>query len=153
MNLWTASNSGKLTIFQLFPWCLVICFTVLSGALLTQRFEVPSGFAWVIALAVGVASFALYRLILCGLGKWLDREEAKKWKWQTEKRVYRVFVEGKFFPAEDNLYYECLICGNAIPSLSKNNNSCACRNITVNAFSGQVTIQNTEKIKLFSISK
>lgn len=142
-----------MTILQLFPWCLVICFTVLSGALLTQRFEVPSGFAWVIALAVGVASFALYRLILCGLGKWLDLNEAKKWKWQTEKRVYHDVVEGKFFPAEDNLYYECLICGNAIPSLSKKDDSCTCGNITVNAFSGQVTIQNIEKTKLFSFSK
>lgn len=141
-----------MTIIELFPWLLAICVALLSGALLTQRFGMTAKWAWIIALAAGALSFALYRLALSLLGRCLDWNEAKESKWQNAKRTYREFEQGKAYPAEKHLYYECLICGNAIPSMPKKNVSCKCRNITVDAISRLPTIQDAQKVKVFSLS-
>jgi len=50
-----------------------------------------------------------------------------------------------------NLFYECVICGNAVPSLPMKNSSCKCGNISVSVDSTQITFRDQGRVNLFTI--
>jgi hypothetical protein len=53
------------------------------------------------------------------------------------------------YPAGKNIYYECEICGESVPSEPKNAAACACRNIIVDADAGRVSIKELSKLKVY----
>ena len=107
---------------------------------------------WIIAVAAGIASFAAYWLALRGLASWAEYRRTRKEKWKRERRTYQAFDRAKQYPASKNLFYECPVCGNAIPSLPKKSVSCKCGNILIDADSGRVEIRDRAKVRLFSLT-
>ena len=138
-----------MTIIELFPWLLAIVVALLSARAL-ERVGLPGVWAWIAALALGIASFVAYWLALRRLASWSEHRRTEREKWEREHREYREFDPVKSYPVGKNLYYECLTCGNAIPSMPKRSVSCACRNITVEPATSRLTVQNHGKVKLFS---
>jgi len=65
-------------------------------------------------------------------------------------RNYYHFDPSKGYPAGSNLYYECLRCGDTVPSLPNDSIHCSCRNIMIDADYGRIKIQDHSKAKLFS---
>jgi len=140
-----------MTVFEIFPWLLAICITLLSAALFMQRFDMHCSVAWILALLSGSVSLALYWLGLRMLGGYLDRAEDAIWGWQKAKRKYHELVQSDHYPVGENLYYECTICGNAIPSVPKKDVRCPCGNVVVSARQHNVKIRDPRKVRLFSI--
>jgi hypothetical protein len=70
---------------------------------------------------------------------------------QTE-RTYQNFNPVNGYPAGSNLFYECLKCGEVVPSRPKDSTHCQCRNIMIDTDYGRIKIQEHAKVKLFSIS-
>ncbi len=66
---------------------------------------------------------------------------------------YRSFDPLKGYPADDRLFYECLQCGDIIPSIPKDSCRCSCRNIMIDIDYGRISIQDNNQIKLFSLVK
>ncbi len=50
------------------------------------------------------------------------------------------FNPAQGYPAGDDLYYECLKCGELIPSFPQDNISCKCANISIDKDYGRMTI-------------
>jgi hypothetical protein len=138
-----------MTIFELFPWFIAVGVTVLSAALLTNKVGLSGLWAWIIAAVLGGASWAAYWLVLKRLGPHFHQRKAEKEKRQLASRTYHQFDAAKGYPAAKNLYYECAVCGNVVPSMPGKKVSCKCRNVAVDA-SDHPTVQNHEKVKLFS---
>jgi hypothetical protein len=61
-----------MTIFELAPLFVAIGVAVSSGAILTKQFGISGIWLWIIALALGVASWMLYCFSLKKLGSWLE---------------------------------------------------------------------------------
>lgn len=70
-----------------------------------------------------------------------------------EKRFYRSFNPEINYPTGNDLFYECCICGDVLPSLPKDNVSCSCRNIMIDIDYGRISIKKHEQAKLFSENK
>ncbi|EEF61347.1 hypothetical protein Cflav_PD4368 [Pedosphaera parvula Ellin514] len=138
-----------MTIFELFPFFIAIGVAAVAGSLLANKTGLSTVWVWTIAALLGIASIGANRLTLGKLASWLDQRKWRKEKWERENRKYREFDAAKTYVGEKNLYYQCLTCGNAIPTMPKKDVTCKCGNITVDA-SGRLTVQNQEKIKLFS---
>ncbi|MGD0351443.1 MAG: hypothetical protein ABSB84_14185 [Verrucomicrobiota bacterium] len=141
-----------MTFIELLPFFIAFGVTVVSGLVLTKQTGLPGVTTGIIALTFGIISFALYRPALGKLCSWLESKRTKQEKQERETRIYQHFDPAKGYPVGNDLYYECLTCGNVIPSMSKKNVRCACRNVAIDAASGRLTIQSNEKIKLFSHS-
>jgi hypothetical protein len=139
-------------MFGLIPLSIAICVTILSGAFLSNKIGLPSIWIWIIAPFFGFVSWALYWLILRNFATWLDYKNTKRDMSSVEKRVYQDFDAAKNCSAAKNLYYECNVCGNVVPSWPGRKVSCKCQNIVVDA-SGRPTIQRHEKAKLFTVSE
>ena len=71
---------------------------------------------------------------------------------ENTKRSYRSFDSAKGYPAGKKLYYECLKCGDVIPSMPDDDIHCKCRNIMVDIGFSRLTIQDHSQAKLFSVS-
>jgi hypothetical protein len=138
-----------MTIFELFPWFIAVGVTVLSAAFLANKIGVSCLWAWIIAAVLGGASWASYWLVLKGLGSHFHQRGAEKEKRELANRAYHQFDAAKGYPVAKNLYYECSVCGNVIPSMPGKQVSCKCQNVAVDA-SGHPTVHNHEKVKLFS---
>lgn len=140
-----------MTIIELFPWLLALCVTLLSAAAL-QRNSFPNVLSVLIGLGLGIFTW----LTVVWGGKravsWLEKVKTAKEKAERERRQYQAFDSTKQYPASKDLFYECLVCGNTIPSLPKKTTTCKCHNITVHADSGGVEIRVGAKVKLFSRS-
>jgi plasmid stabilization system protein ParE len=52
-------------------------------------------------------------------------------------------------PMGDKLFYECTICGEAVPSMPKNNATCNCYNIMVDLDAGRLAIKSPANVRLF----
>jgi hypothetical protein len=140
-----------MTLLELLPWLFAFCVAALTGTLLTR--SGPFGpAAWVLALAAGVASFAAYWAALKYLDNWLERRRVRMEKWEREHREYQNFDSAKPPPPRKNLFYECGVCGNVIPSTARKSVSCICRNITIDADSHRIEIRDHAKVKLFSLA-
>jgi hypothetical protein len=138
-----------MTIFELFPWLLAICVAALTGTLL-RRGGLSGAWVWVIAVAVGIALFAAYWLALRWLASRTACQKMRREKSERERREYLDFDPAKT-PVGRNLFYECRVCGNAIPSTPKKVVCCKCRNIMIDADSGRVEIRDPAKVKMFSL--
>ena len=139
-----------MTIIELFPWLAALCVTLASVAIL-RGFGVPSAWALSIGFVLGIVSW-----LSCVFGgkrllSWLEQKKTEREKSGIDRRVYQAFDPAKQYPASKNLFYECPICGNAVPSLAKNGVSCKCRNILIDANSSRVEIRDPAKVKLFSL--
>ena len=66
-------------------------------------------------------------------------------------RTYTSFDPLQGYPAGTDLYYECGICGDVLPSLPKDSIMCSCKNITIDADYGRISIRDHGMIKLFSL--
>lgn len=140
-----------MTVIELFPWLLVVCVAALTGTVLTRAGQ-SGPWVWIIAIAAGAASFAAYWLALKSLASWSERRRAQKEKWEREHREYRDFDSAKPHPLGNNLFYECGVCGNVIPSTPTKGVGCKCRNILVDADARRIEIRDRAKVKLFSLT-
>jgi hypothetical protein len=68
----------------------------------------------------------------------------------SKQRHYREFDPANGYPAATNLFYECLICGEVVPSLPNDSVACNCKNIMVDIDYGRLSIQDASKSRLFS---
>ena len=66
------------------------------------------------------------------------------------KRNYVLFDVRTGYPTGDDLYYECGICGDALPSLPKDGLGCTCGNIFIDVDAGKVAVKDHSKIRAFS---
>ena len=55
------------------------------------------------------------------------------------------------WPNAEDLYYECLICGEFVHS--SENDECKCRNIYVDAAAGRAGARDEHKVRLVKITK
>ncbi|HWD21454.1 MAG TPA: hypothetical protein VHB20_19465 [Verrucomicrobiae bacterium] len=138
-----------MTIFELFPWLLAISVAALTKTLLA-RAGLSSALVWIIALAAGIALFAVYWLAVKWLAARWERRRAEKEKWEREHRQYRNFDTAKPYPVGSDLFYECSVCGSIIPSTATKGRGCKCRNIVVDADAHRLEIRDQTKAKLFS---
>ena len=139
----------SMTLIELFPLFLAVGVAVISGAILTKH-GFSNIWVWIVSLALGIAAWLLYVLTLKTLASWMQKRKGRNERQERDNRLYQDFNPDQEYPAKENLYYECLTCGNSIPSMSKSGVSCKCRNITIGAISHRPTIQNLDKVKLFS---
>lgn len=139
-----------MTIFELSPWFIAVGVTILSAVLLANKFGVSGLWAWIIAAALGGISWTLYWLALKEFASRSGRREAEKEKQEVARRIYRQVDPTKDYPVAKDLYYECAVCGNVVPSTTDKPVSCKCRNLTVDNV-GRVAVQNWGKIKVFSL--
>ena len=70
-----------------------------------------------------------------------------------KKKIYHSYDPERGYPAGSNLYYECLKCGDIVPSLPIDNIFCSCRNIAIDVDYGRISIKDHSLIKLFSIEE
>jgi hypothetical protein len=70
----------------------------------------------------------------------------------TSQRSYVPFDPRSGYPTGDNLYYECTICGDTLPSLPEDGIGCSCRNIFIDVDAGRMSVRDDSKIKLFYAS-
>lgn len=68
----------------------------------------------------------------------------------NNKRTYHDFNPSSNYPADENLFYECLRCGDVLPSLPKNSVECTCKNIAIDVGYGRIIVKDHKSIKLFS---
>lgn len=66
-------------------------------------------------------------------------------------RSYLHFDPAAGYPAGNNVYYECLKCGDIIPSQPKDCANCKCRNIMIDVDYGRVKIQYPAQLKVFCV--
>lgn len=53
------------------------------------------------------------------------------------------------YPAGNDIFYECGICGDSVPSKPRNAAACTCRNIIVDADSGRVSVKDKSKFRAY----
>ena len=63
---------------------------------------------------------------------------------------YIQFDPSEGYPARYDLFYECLRCGETIPSLPPDSTHCKCRNIMIDADYGRIKIQDHSQVRLYS---
>ena len=66
-----------------------------------------------------------------------------------KNRQYLPLDISKGYPAADDLYYECLTCGDIIPSKPNDDIACKCKNIIVDIGYGRMDIGDVAKARLF----
>ena len=66
-----------------------------------------------------------------------------------KNREYLTFDPSKGYPTGTDLYYECLKCGDVIPSMPGHNTHCKCRNIMLDNDYGRLSIGDHSKLRLF----
>ena len=68
-------------------------------------------------------------------------------------RKYQAIEPDKGYPAGKNLYYECLVCGDVIPSIPDDDTSCKCRNIMIDVGFSRMVIDDPKKARFFSAAQ
>lgn len=53
------------------------------------------------------------------------------------------------YPTGPDIFNECGICGDSIPSQPENAVACSCRNIVVDADAGRVSVKDKGKFKVY----
>lgn len=138
-----------MTIFELFPWLLAILVGLFSTIGLS-RLGVSGIVASVVGLLLGFAVLLANIFFQRKILPWLELRKMKQERSEITSRQYQVIDLAKEFPREKGLIYECTICGNVVPSVSKKGATCKCHNITVEPDSERIVIQDPTKAKLFS---
>ena len=64
-------------------------------------------------------------------------------------RVYLPFDPHKGYPAGKHLFYECLNCGDCLPSTPPDSTHCSCENIWIDVDFGRMIVRDNDLIRLF----
>lgn len=70
----------------------------------------------------------------------------------AKRKIYQDYNPSSGYPAGRELFYECLRCGENIPSLPSDSTHCRCRNIMIDVDYGRIKIQDHTHAKLFSVA-
>jgi len=70
---------------------------------------------------------------------------------EREKKTYISFDPATGYPAGSTLYYECLSCGEIIPSLPDDSAFCHCRNISIDTDYGRISIRDHHLVRVFFV--
>jgi hypothetical protein len=62
---------------------------------------------------------------------------------------YLPFDPKVVWPSEDNLYYQCLRCGDTVPSKPREFIRCRCGNISIDPEAYRLAAEHEDAIKLF----
>lgn len=65
-------------------------------------------------------------------------------------RTYLTFDPSKGYPVSEHLWYECLRCGQSIPSLPLASTHCTCRNIMCDVDAGRLSVQDHDAYRLYT---
>lgn len=71
---------------------------------------------------------------------------------EKSNRKYRTFDPSVGYPAGAFLFYECLRCGDIVPSMPDDSAHCTCRNVMIDVDYGRISVQDVSQIRLFSES-
>ena len=66
-------------------------------------------------------------------------------------RVYFTFDSENGYPGGTDIFYECVKCGDVIPSTPASSAHCACRNVMIDADYGRISIGDQVYVKAFSV--
>ena len=66
------------------------------------------------------------------------------------QRIYQAFDPSGGYPASSHLFYECLRCGEVVPSLPKDSLNCTCWNICIDVDYGRIAVEDHSKVKVFT---
>ena len=55
------------------------------------------------------------------------------------------------YPAGPDLAYECLQCGDSLPSQPQENHGCRCGNIFVDVDAGRISVRDDHLVRLFRV--
>lgn len=139
-----------MTLIELFPWLLAIVVGSLASSFAVWA-GLSTTWSFVIGVAVGVASFAIYWLAPKHAISVLEERLLKKERRQRNDRQYRPLDAPIKSQARNNLFYECLDCGNEIPSKPKKGARCKCGNISFDPVSDDPKFQDEAKVKMFVV--
>jgi hypothetical protein len=64
-------------------------------------------------------------------------------------REYIAIAPGQLYPFAKDIYYECLICGDVIPSTPDDSLSCKCDNVIIDAPQGRMNTADPTRVRLF----
>jgi len=67
-------------------------------------------------------------------------------------KKYIQFDPNEGYPIGDDLFYECLHCGEVVPSSPSESTHCECRNIMIDIDYGRIKIQDHSLVKLYCIA-
>ena len=70
-----------------------------------------------------------------------------------KNRNYRTYDPSKGYPVGSNLFYECMMCSEIVPSTPTDSTYCSCRNIMIDVDYGRISIQDHSKARLFEIAR
>lgn len=56
------------------------------------------------------------------------------------------------FPAGEAIRYECLLCGDTLPSIPKHPIACKCRNVIVDIDAGRVAVKDRESFRAYVLT-
>jgi hypothetical protein len=68
-----------------------------------------------------------------------------------KNRQYLTFDPSKGYPTGKDLFYECLKCGDVIPSMPDDDIYCKCRNIMLDVGFSRMKIFDHSKVRLFRL--
>lgn len=65
------------------------------------------------------------------------------------KRKYLNFDPSKGYILGPNIFYECLRCGDVLPSQPEDGLGCSCRNIFIDVDAGRISVKDDSLLKIF----
>lgn len=68
----------------------------------------------------------------------------------NSKRNYIAFNPSDGYPARLGHFYECMRCGDVVPSVPKETGGCRCDNIFIDVDAGRIAVKDVSRLKLFS---
>ena len=67
-------------------------------------------------------------------------------------RDYLTFDSAVGYPMDRSLFYECIKCGDVVPSKPDDSTHCNCRNIMIDVDYGRMAVQEPANIRLFRVA-
>lgn len=67
----------------------------------------------------------------------------------SDERKYLDVDPARGYPAGDSIRYECLACGDALPSIPAHAAACGCRNVIVDVDAGRVSVKDAAKFRAY----
>ncbi len=64
-------------------------------------------------------------------------------------KIYLNFDHDAGYPAGDDIYYECLLCGESIPSVPSDHIGCRCGNVVVDVDYGRLSVGDLPHFKIY----
>lgn len=135
-----------MTLIELFPWIVAAQLSLFTGMVL-HRAGIATPWVLFIAGAAGVVGLILYRFILSRL---IIRYAERHRRVNEADRLLRQYHSlDATMPPNAGLFYECVVCGQTIPSMSKKSAQCTCQNLQIEPGEA-VVIRDPGNAKAFS---